>query len=128
MEACDEVRVLLILNDLLKFESEPTCGEWMRGAYGKGNDVIHSLFRHFGFVRVNDILFVTIYRIRAKSLKQSVRTFMMTTSVDWKSEGLDAGSNTDELDWKDWKRPLISRLRAKLLRNRTYDFGENDSS
>ena len=52
---------------------------------------------------------------------------MITTSVDWKSEGLDAGSNTDELDWKDWKRPLISRLKAKLLRNRTYDSGENDS-
>ena len=52
---------------------------------------------------------------------------MITTSVDWKSEGLDAGSNTDELGWKDWKRPLISRLKAKLLRNRTYDSGENDS-
>jgi hypothetical protein len=44
---------------------------------------------------------------------------MMTTSVDWKSDGLDVGSNTDELDWKDWKRPVISLLRAKLLRKRT---------
>jgi hypothetical protein len=44
---------------------------------------------------------------------------MMTTSVDWKSDGLDVGSNTDELDWKDWNRPVISLLRAKLLRNRT---------
>ena len=43
----------------------------------------------------------------------------MTTSVDWKSVGLDVGSNTDELDWKDWKRPVISLLKAKLLRNRT---------
>ena len=51
---------------------------------------------------------------------------MMTTSVDWKSEGLHAGSNKDELDWKGWKRPLISRLKARLLRNRTYD-DENES-
>ena len=44
----------------------------------------------------------------------------MTTSVDWKSVGLDVGSNTDELDWNDWKRPVISLLRAKLLRNKTF--------
>ena len=44
---------------------------------------------------------------------------MMTTSVDWKSDGLAVGSNTDELDWNDWNRPVISLLRAKLLRNRT---------
>jgi hypothetical protein len=43
----------------------------------------------------------------------------MITSVDWKSVGLDVGSNTDELDWNDWKRPAISLLRAKLFRNRT---------
>jgi hypothetical protein len=59
--------------------------------------------------------------------KQGIRTLMMTTSVDWKSDGLDAGSNTDELDWKDWKRPLMSRLRAKLLRKRTYDGGKTES-
>ena len=58
------------------------------------------------------------------SLEQNVRTFIMTTSVDWKSDGLDAGSSIDELDWKDLKRPLMSRLRAKLLRNRTYYQGE----
>jgi hypothetical protein len=45
---------------------------------------------------------------------------MITTSVDWKSDGFDFGSKTDELDWKDWKRLAISRLRAKLLRNRTF--------
>jgi hypothetical protein len=44
---------------------------------------------------------------------------MIITSVDWKRVGLDVGSNTDELDWNDWKRPAISLLRAKLLRNRT---------
>ena len=42
------------------------------------------------------------------------------TSVDWKSVGFAAGSKTDALDWKDWKSPLISRLKAKLLRKRTY--------
>ncbi len=48
-------------------------------------------------------------------------TLIMTTSVDWKSDGLDVGSDMDELDWKDRKRPVISLLRAKfkLLRNRT---------
>ena len=46
-------------------------------------------------------------------------TSMMTTSVDWESDGSDVGSNTDELDWKDWKRPVISLLRAKLSWNRT---------
>jgi hypothetical protein len=45
---------------------------------------------------------------------------MMMTSVDWKRDGFDAGSRTDALDWKDWKRPVISRPNAKLLRKRTY--------
>ena len=44
----------------------------------------------------------------------------MITSVDWNSDGLADGSRTVELDWKDWKRPVISLLRAKLLRNRTF--------
>jgi hypothetical protein len=52
---------------------------------------------------------------------------MMITSIDWKSEGFDAGSNTDKLNWKDLKRPLISQLRAKLLQNRTYYHGEIDN-
>jgi hypothetical protein len=39
--------------------------------------------------------------MKAVSLDQDVRTLIMTTSVDWKSEGLDAGSSIDELDWKD---------------------------
>ena len=50
---------------------------------------------------------------------------MIMTSVDWKSVGFAAGSKTDALDWKDWKRPLISRLKAKLLRKRTYGALEN---
>ena len=45
---------------------------------------------------------------------------MMTISVDWKSDGFDAGSKIEALDWKDWKRPVISLLRAKLFRKRTY--------
>jgi hypothetical protein len=45
---------------------------------------------------------------------------MMITSVDWNRDGFDDGSRTVELDWKDWKRPVISLLRAKLLRKRTY--------
>ena len=62
-------------------------------------EFIHSLPRHFSFVRVNDILY--LYVIKTVSLKQGIRTLIMTTRVDWKSEGLNAGSNTDELDWKE---------------------------
>jgi hypothetical protein len=45
---------------------------------------------------------------------------MIMTSVDWKRDGFAVGSRTDALDWKDWKRLLISRPNAKLLRKRTY--------
>jgi hypothetical protein len=45
---------------------------------------------------------------------------MMMTSVDWKRDGFVAGSRKDALDWKGWKRLLISRPNAKLLRKRTY--------
>ena len=48
---------------------------------------------------------------------------MITKSVDWNSDGLDAGSNMEELDWKDWKRPVISLLSAKLFLKRTYPYG-----
>ena len=48
---------------------------------------------------------------------------MITKSVDWNSDGLDAGSNIEELDWKDWKRPVISLLSAKLFLKRTYPRG-----
>jgi hypothetical protein len=44
----------------------------------------------------------------------------MITRVDWNRDGFDDGSRTVELDWKDWKSPVISRLRAKLLRKRTF--------
>jgi hypothetical protein len=57
MKTCDEVRVLLILNDLLEFESEPMCIELMREER-EGRDV-YSLLRHFGFVRVDDILYLS---------------------------------------------------------------------
>ena len=50
---------------------------------------------------------------------------MIMTRVDWNRVGFAAGSKTDALDWNDWKRPLISRLKAKLLRKRTYDVSEN---
>ena len=50
---------------------------------------------------------------------------MIMTSVDWKRVGFAAGSKTDALDWNDWKRPLISLLKAKLLRKRTYGTSES---
>ena len=46
---------------------------------------------------------------------------MIIVNVDWNSDGFALGSNTVELDWNDWKSPVISRLSAKLLRNKTYN-------
>jgi hypothetical protein len=56
-----------------------------------------------------------------------VLTLMIMTSVDWKRVGFAAGSKTDALDWKDWKRPLMSLLNAKLLRKRTYSLSEKET-
>ena len=65
-------------------------------------EIIHLLPRHFSFVRVDDILHIYIcVTWKAVTAEEGFRTLIMTTRVDWKSEGLDAGSNTDELDWKD---------------------------
>jgi hypothetical protein len=50
---------------------------------------------------------------------------MMIINVDLKSEGLAAGSRTVEEDWKDWKRPAISRDNAKLFRKSTFDTVSN---
>ena len=46
-------------------------------------------------------------------------TLTMTTNFDWNNEGLSAGFKTVALDWEDWKRPVMSRLSAKLFRNKT---------
>jgi hypothetical protein len=53
---------------------------------------------------------------------------MIMTRVDWKRVGFSAGSKTDALDWKDWKRPLMSLLNAKLLRKRTYSLSEKEAT
>lgn len=42
------------------------------------------------------------------------------TRVDWKSEGLAAGSRMVDEDWKDWNNPVMSRDKAKLFRKRTW--------
>lgn len=44
---------------------------------------------------------------------------MINTSVDWNKEGFAAGSRMTEDAWKDWKRSVMSRERAKLFRNKT---------
>jgi hypothetical protein len=54
VEAGDEVSVLLILNDLLEFESEPECIQWrILGTRRK----VCLLPHHFIFVSVDDILY-----------------------------------------------------------------------
>jgi hypothetical protein len=45
---------------------------------------------------------------------------MMMNSLDRKRSGFFAGSKTVDEDWKDWNSPVMSRDRAKLLRNKTY--------
>ena len=64
------------------------------------------LLRHFIRIRIDHILYIghmkgRIYR------RKPIRTLIITTRVDWKRDGLDFGSNTDELDWKDRKWPPI---------------------
>jgi hypothetical protein len=46
---------------------------------------------------------------------------IIITRFDWKREGLAAGSKMTEDAWKDWKRPAMSRERAKLFLNRTFE-------
>jgi hypothetical protein len=111
VEAGDEVSVLFILNDLLEFKSEPRHGQWKRRSYRK-EDCTYSRVTSAFSELMTSYLWGNEWLYRPK---QGVLTLIMTKSVDWKSEGFDAGSNIDELDWKDEKRPVISRLRAKLL-------------
>jgi hypothetical protein len=53
-------------------------------------------------------------------LRLKALTLMIMTSVDWKREGFSVGFKTDALDWNDWKSPLMSQVKAKLLRKGTY--------
>ncbi len=48
-------------------------------------------------------------------------TLIMTTNADWNNDGFAPGSRTVEEDWKDWKRWVMSRDKAKLLRKRTWN-------
>jgi hypothetical protein len=57
-----------------------------------------------------------------------VLALMIMTRVDWNRVGFAAGSKTDALDWKDWKRPLMSLLNAKLLRKSTYSLSEKEAT
>jgi len=45
-------------------------------------------------------------------------TLIITKRVDWKSDGLDAGSKNELLDWNDG-RPVIP-TKGEVFRNRTY--------
>lgn len=74
----------------------------------------------------SDLPRVSLYDVLMGKVKRhlwnvisSTLALIMMTRVDWNRVGLAAGSNTDALDWNDWNNPLISRLNAKLLRNRT---------
>lgn len=53
------------------------------------------------------------------AIKRFDITLMIITRVDLNSVGFAVGSKTVEEDWKDWKRPVISRESAKLLRKST---------
>lgn len=45
---------------------------------------------------------------------------MMITSVDWKRDGLAAGSRIVDDDWNDWNSPVMSLDNAKLFLKRTW--------
>lgn len=49
------------------------------------------------------------------------RTLMIIASVDWNRDGLAVGSKMTEDAWKDWKRSVMSRDRAKLFLKRTWE-------
>ena len=77
------------------------------------------LVRYFYVISIHDVLKSKVI-YHGVELRVRVLTLMIMTSVDWKREGFVVGSKTDALDWNDWKSPLRSRVKAKLLRNRTY--------
>jgi hypothetical protein len=117
MKARYEIVILFLFYNPLKLVEKPS------------NDNIHPrparllhkilLIRYFHAISVHNILKSGII-FQGVKLRYRVRTLMITTSIDWKREGFAAGSRTDALDWNDWKSPLMSRVKAKLLRNRTY--------
>ena len=61
MKAGDEVSILLVLNDLLKLESEPVCIQWEKL---RTDRKICLLLHHFIFVRVDDILHIEYMNVR----------------------------------------------------------------
>ena len=99
MQTRNEVGVLLFFDNLLKLEWESdtrtpsqTGTRYLPNAYSRA----------------------------ISALSESTTSLMMIIKVDWKSEGFATGSRTVELDWNDWNSPVISRLKAKLLRKRTW--------
>jgi hypothetical protein len=120
MKARDEIGVLFLLDDLLELERKPTdrkFAEWSHIYYKKPYSRVISLLSDS----------TTSYRkgyVAHIPTRQVVLTLMIMTRVDWNRVGFAAGSKTDALDWKDWKRPLMSLLNAKLLRKSTYSLSE----
>ena len=98
MQPRNEVGVLLLFNYLLELERESDTKS----------------LSQVGKLNLSDA-----YSLAISALSESTTSLMMITKVDRKSEGFATGSRTVELDWNDWNSPVISRLRAKLLRKRT---------
>ena len=97
MQTRNEVGILLCCDDLLKFKRESGVNLCQKE-------------RH---------LTQDTHSRAISVLSESTTSLMMITKVDWKSAGFATGSSTVELFWNDWNSPVISRLRAKLLRKRT---------
>ena len=80
--------------------------------------IMYSLLCDFSLVGFDDILYLAIF-IFISQRPYWILTLIMITRVDLNSVGFAEGSSTVEEDWKDWKRPVISRDRAKLFLNKT---------
>jgi hypothetical protein len=108
------------VHDLLELQAEPV------SVVSSLNSPIFApiiLFRDFGLVRFDDVLWRGTHHEVYDLQRYGLRALMMMTSVERKSVGFAAGSRTVDDDWKDWKRPVISRESAKLFRNKTWNIG-----
>ena len=97
MQTRDEVGILFLLDNRLKFERKPTnrtldeepALDFME-PYSQAISILSDSITSYRDVR----WCLLIYGGR-------VDTLIMMTRVDWKRDGFAAGSSTDALDWKD---------------------------
>jgi hypothetical protein len=123
MQARYEIGILFLFHNPLELVGKPSSGYVQSRLTRLLYKIL--LVRYFYAISVHDVLKSEVI-IQGVELRHRILTLMIMTSVDWKREGFVAGSKTDALDWNDWKSPLMSRVKAKLFRNRTYRMLEDN--